>query len=58
MANTIRASLAYTGHNVKWLAEQLGTTQGLIYKRLKDDNWTLHQLRAMKALFNWATLEG
>ena len=58
MEKTIKASLVYIGRNVEWLAERLGTNRATIYRRFKDDQWTLPQLRIMKALFGWETLEG
>jgi hypothetical protein len=58
MEKTIKSSLAYIGRNVEWLAEQLGVNQGTVYRRFKDEQWTLPQLRTMKALFGWETLEG
>ena len=58
MEKTIKSSLAYIGRNVEWLAQMLGVNRALIYRRLKDDKWTLPQLRMMRDLFNWKTLEG
>ena len=58
MEKKIKSSLAYIGRNVDWLATMLGVNKALIYRRLKDEKWTLPQLRAMKELFGWETLEG
>lgn len=58
MERTIKASLAYIGQNVEWLAETLGINAATVYRRFKDDEWTLPQLRTMKAVFGWETLEG
>lgn len=58
MEKTIKASLAYIGRNVDWLARMLGVNKALVYRRFKDEKWTLPQLRMMKDLFNWNTLEG
>lgn len=58
MKKAIKASLAYAGRNVPWLAKQLGIGESTCRKRLNDDLWTLPQLRRMKELFKWQTLEG
>lgn len=58
MKRKIKASLAYIGRNVPWLAEQLGVSRTYIYARLKDDGWRLPELRRMRELFKWETLEG
>ena len=58
MEKTIKASLIYAGRNVDWLAKMLGVNRVSIYRRFKDNKWTLPQLRMMKELFNWNTLEG
>lgn len=58
MEKTIKASLAYIGRNVEWLAKRLGTTPSTIYRRFTDELWTLPQLREMKKIFGWQTLEG
>lgn len=58
MKRTIKASLAYCGHNVLWLAEQLGRSKGYIYERFKDNAWTYPELDRMRELFKWETLDG
>lgn len=58
MEKTIRASLAYIGRTVPWLAEQLGMSRRTIYERFKSDLWTLPELRRMREIFRWKTLEG
>lgn len=58
MEKTIKASLAYIGRTVPWLAKQLGLSKGTIYQRFKDELWTLPELRRMKEIFRWKTLEG
>lgn len=58
MKRTIKASLAYIGRNVPWLAKQLGVSQTYVYDRLKDDEWRLSELRRMQEIFKWKTLEG
>lgn len=58
MERTIKASLAYIGQSVEWLAKRLGVNTATVYRRFKDEQWTLPQLRAMKAIFGWETLEG
>lgn len=57
MERKIKSSLAYIGRNVEWLAKQLGINRTTVYRRLKDDEWTLPQLRVMKDLFNWDYIE-
>ena len=57
MERRIKSSLAYIGRNVEWLAKQLGINRTTVYRRLKDDEWTLPQLRVMKDLFNWDYIE-
>lgn len=54
----VKASLIYCGRNTDWLAERLGMSRSALYKRLKDDQWTLIQLREMQKIFKWQTLEG
>lgn len=58
MDKTIKASLIFIGRDVAWLAEVLGVNKTLIYRRFKDEKWTLPQLRKMKTIFGWETLEG
>lgn len=58
MEKTIKASLVYIGQSVGWLADRLGVSKTFVYRRFKDDAWTLPQLREMKKLFGWETLEG
>lgn len=58
MEKTIKASLIYIGRTVPWLADQLGISRSGIYKKLRDDRWDLNELRMMKKIFRWATLEG
>lgn len=58
MDKVIRASLGYIGRSLPWLAEQLGLSRSGIYKKMKEENWTLHELRRMREIFKWKTLEG
>ena len=58
MERTIKASLAYIGQSVEWLADMLGVNTATVYRRFKDERWTLPQLRTMKTIFGWETLEG
>ena len=58
MEKTIRASLGYIGRSVPWLAKQLGLSKSGIYKKMANEVWTLHELRRMKEIFHWKTLEG
>jgi hypothetical protein len=58
LGKTVMASLIYIGRKVPWLADQLGMSRSAIYLRLKDDMWTLPQLRRMQEIFKWKTLEG
>lgn len=58
MERTIRASLVLLGHDIEWLAEMLGVNAATIYRRFRDERWTLPQLRTMKNIFGWETLEG
>ena len=59
MDKTIRASLVYIGRSVPWLAGQLGISVSGIYKKLKNEgSWTLLELRRMREIFRWKTLEG
>ena len=58
MEKIIKASLGYIGRSVPWLAEQLGLSKSGIYKKLKEETWTLQELRRMREIFRWKTLEG
>ena len=57
MNKRIRDSLAFIGRTVPWLAEQLRISRATIYRRLETDEWTLPELRRMKQIFNWETIE-
>lgn len=54
----VKSSLIYVGQTESWLAEQLGVSKRTINYRYKDDMWTLPQIRTMKAIFRWKSLEG
>ena len=58
MEKTIKASLIYIGRTVPWLASQLGISRSGIYKKLREDRWELSELRRMREIFRWNTLEG
>lgn len=58
MRKQILDSLAYIGRSIPWLAYQLRISKATVYRRLQTDEWTLPELRRMKQLFNWTTLEG
>lgn len=58
MEKRIRDSLAFIGRSVPWLAEQLRISRATIYRRLETDGWSYPELKRMKQIFNWATLEG
>ena len=58
MEKRIRASLIYIGRTVPWLAAQLGLSKSGTYKKLKTDMWTLPELRRMREIFRWNSLEG
>ena len=59
LAKRIRASLAYIGRSQKWLAGQLGLHPNTIRVRMAhEETWQLGELRAMKKIFRWETLEG
>lgn len=58
MDKVIRASLGYIGRSLPWLAEQLGLSWSGIYKKMKEESWTLPELRRMREIFRWKTLEG
>ncbi len=58
LGKTVKASLIYCGRDVGWLAERLGLDKATIYRRLKDDHWSLIELREMQKIFKWPTLEG
>jgi hypothetical protein len=36
-----------------WLAEQLGITRQTLDTRLKDNFWSVGEIMALKAIFNW-----
>lgn len=58
MKRTIKASLAYIGRSIPWLAKQLGMSEKTCRRRLDDELWTLPDLRRMREIFRWKTLEG
>ena len=59
LAKNIRASLAYTGNTQEWLALQLNISEKTLRKRLKDDGeFKVKDLRKLKSIFKWLTLEG
>lgn len=58
MQKTILDSLAFIGRSIPWLANQLRISKATVYRRLQTDEWTLPELRMMRQLFNWQTLEG
>ena len=58
MEKTIKKSLVDIGRTVEWLADQLGMPVRTIYRRFKDERWELPELRRMKDIFKWKTLEG
>ena len=59
MARRIKQSLAYYGRTLKWLAEALGMTEKTLRGRMKNEGtFTLTELRVMKEIFKWETLEG
>ena len=59
MKKTVLKALIDIGRNRDWLAERLGIKRRTLERRLADENqWTLQELRTMKKLFKWETLEG
>lgn len=59
MKRKVLASLIYAGRSREWLARRLGISERTLCRRLEDDNqWTLQELRIMKQIFKWETLEG
>ena len=58
MEKVIRASLIYAGRRIPWLAGQLGVSERTIYRKLAEDDWKYKELKRMKEIFRWATLEG
>ena len=58
MKATIKASLAYIGRSIPWLAKQLGMSEKTCRRRLDDELWTLPDSRRMREIFRWKTLEG
>lgn len=58
MEKTIRASLIYIGRRIPWLADMLGLSERTIYRKLRQDDWSYRELKRMKELFRWETLEG
>ena len=55
----IRASLAYIGQSVPWLAGRLGISTRTAYRKLANEvTWDYPEVLAMKKLFRWPTLEG
>ena len=59
MARRIKQSLAYYGRTQRWLAEALGMTEKTLRSRMKNEGtFTLTELRVMKEIFKWETLEG
>ena len=58
LERTIKASLAYIGRSVPWLAANLGLSESGTYKKLKTDHWDYLELKRMQELFRWKTLEG
>lgn len=58
MEKTIRVSLIYIGRKIPWLADQLGIGRRQIYRKLAGDDWSYKELKRMKELFHWKTLEG
>lgn len=58
LERTIRASLAYIGRTVPWLAENLGMSKSTAYEKLHSDKWEYPELKRMRELFRWKTLEG
>lgn len=58
MQKTILDSLAFIGRSITWLADQLRISKATVYRRLQTDGWTYPELKRMRQLFNWQTLEG
>ena len=53
LERTIKASLAYIGRNVSWLAAQLGMSEKTCRRRLNDDLWTKPDIVRMIQIFKW-----
>lgn len=59
MGRKVLASLIYIGRNREWLAKRLGISERTLARRLSDEGqWTLQELRIMRKLFGWESLEG
>lgn len=58
LERTIKASLAYIGRSVPWLAKNLGLSTSGCYVKLHADRWEYAELKRMQEIFRWKTLEG
>ena len=59
MKKRIRASLAYIGRSQEWLAEQLGMSESTLKRRMANEGtWQLRELKKLRKIFRWETLEG
>lgn len=58
LGRQIKASLAYNGRDIPWLAEKLGISKSGCYAKLRADRWCYQDLKRMRELFRWKTLEG
>lgn len=56
--NVILKSLIDIGRKSPWLAQQLGISLTTMYRKLKTDGWDYKELKRMKEIFRWKTLEG
>ena len=59
MNRRVLTSLIYIGRSREWLAKRLGISERTLNRRLADEaTWTLQELRIMKQIFGWESIEG